>query len=58
MPAGRVVFPPDVNPSDFNGKIIECSYNKEDESWHFMRDRPDKDRANHIKVGNVLEILC
>lgn len=31
-------------------QIIECSFDMERKVWTFMRDRPDKDTANHRSV--------
>ena len=39
---------PDVTA--LHGKIVECSFNEEEETWKFMRVRPDKTTANYIRV--------
>ena len=39
---------PDVTA--LHGRIVECSFNKEEGTWQFMRVRPDKHIANFITV--------
>lgn len=45
-----------------NGKIIECSWNPEENQWEFMRIRKDKETPNarHVyeKVISVGMLLC
>lgn len=43
-----------IEPNDLatleNGAIIECKYEKDDNSWSFLRCRTDKPRANDKRV--------
>ncbi|KAM7260320.1 hypothetical protein ACFE04_016061 [Oxalis oulophora] len=40
----------DEDPSVYSGKIIECSWNSEEEVWRFMRIRTDKTTPNDINT--------
>lgn len=40
----------DDDASEFVDKIIECSWDKEQQMWRFMRDRRDKDTPNAYHV--------
>ena len=35
---------------EMNGRIIECSFNKETDTWVYMRERKDKDLPNAFHV--------
>ncbi|XP_020524223.1 mRNA-capping enzyme isoform X2 [Amborella trichopoda] len=41
-----VVFKGGEDPSEFNGKIMECSWNAQEEHWEYMRIRTDKETPN------------
>ncbi|KAI3840521.1 hypothetical protein MKX03_014220 [Papaver bracteatum] len=38
------------DPSDLSGKIIECSWDSEEQVWNFMRVRVDKSTPNDINT--------
>ncbi|GBG89499.1 hypothetical protein CBR_g49290 [Chara braunii] len=40
----------DEDPEKLAGNIIECSWNKQEEAWEFMRIRPDKTTPNAYHV--------
>ncbi|XP_058080424.1 uncharacterized protein LOC131228639 isoform X3 [Magnolia sinica] len=44
----RVIFKGELDPSTFSGKIIECSWNSEEQSWVYMRMRTDKATPNEF----------
>eukprot|EP00252_Welwitschia_mirabilis_P009903 TRINITY_DN22838_c0_g1_i1.p1 TRINITY_DN22838_c0_g1~~TRINITY_DN22838_c0_g1_i1.p1 ORF type:complete len:663 (-),score=125.64 TRINITY_DN22838_c0_g1_i1:857-2845(-) len=46
LDGASVKFADDQDPSEFSGKIIECSWNVDEEVWEFMRVRPDKPHPN------------
>ncbi|KAG6401060.1 hypothetical protein SASPL_137905 [Salvia splendens] len=47
----RVVFPDDgPDASAYNGKIIECSWNSEEDAWVCMRVRVDKGTPNEFNT--------
>ncbi|KAK6152508.1 hypothetical protein DH2020_015143 [Rehmannia glutinosa] len=47
---GRVIFPEGADPSTFAGKIIECSWDSEEDVWMCMRVRPDKGTPNEFNT--------
>ncbi|XP_006663896.1 mRNA-capping enzyme-like [Oryza brachyantha] len=50
MDSARVVFPDEVDPSSISGKIVECSWNKQEDCWSCMRIRTDKSTPNDINT--------
>lgn len=46
----QIVFENDSDRRQYNGKIVECSYDKESKVWRFLRERPDKKHPNAIAV--------
>ncbi|PHU07069.1 hypothetical protein BC332_23558 [Capsicum chinense] len=46
MDGNRVVFPDGSDPSDYSGKIIECSFDAINATWVWMRTRVDKATPN------------
>ncbi|XP_009599550.1 mRNA-capping enzyme subunit alpha-like isoform X6 [Nicotiana tomentosiformis] len=46
MEGNRVVFPDSSDPSDYLGKIIECSWDSNNQEWVWMRTRIDKGTPN------------
>ncbi|OAE31821.1 hypothetical protein AXG93_1838s1310 [Marchantia polymorpha subsp. ruderalis] len=46
LDGAHVTFPDDQDVSLMNGKIIECSWNPEENQWEFMRIRKDKETPN------------
>ena len=40
----------DVEPSSISGKIVECSWNKQEDCWFCMRIRADKSTPNDINT--------
>lgn len=40
----------DTDLSSYSGKIVECSWDSEEEVWVFMRIRPDKSTPNDINT--------
>ncbi|OIT02781.1 PREDICTED: mRNA-capping enzyme-like [Nicotiana attenuata] len=46
MEGNRVVFPDSSDPSDYSGKIIECSWDSNNQEWVWMRTRIDKGTPN------------
>ncbi|XP_051114210.1 uncharacterized protein LOC127239890 isoform X2 [Andrographis paniculata] len=50
MEGNRVVFPDGSDPSSYSGKIIECSWNSEDDVWVCMRVRIDKGTPNEFNT--------
>ncbi|KAL7092623.1 hypothetical protein ACP275_12G174900 [Erythranthe tilingii] len=46
----RVVFPDGSDTSTYSGKIIECSWDKEQDAWVCMRIRPDKGNPNEFNT--------
>ncbi|XP_043713709.1 mRNA-capping enzyme-like isoform X3 [Telopea speciosissima] len=50
MEGNLVVFKGDLDPSAFSGKIIECSWDSEEEVWVCMRIRADKSTPNEFNT--------
>ncbi|XP_006662831.1 mRNA-capping enzyme-like [Oryza brachyantha] len=50
MDGSRIAFPNDEDPSSISGRIVECSWNKEDGCWVCMRIRSDKSTPNDINT--------
>ncbi|CAI9761854.1 unnamed protein product [Fraxinus pennsylvanica] len=50
MEGSRVVFPDGSDPTSYSGKIIECSWNSEEDVWICMRIRPDKGTPNEFNT--------
>ncbi|XP_073149927.1 uncharacterized protein [Henckelia pumila] len=50
MEGYRVVFPDGSDASTYSGKIIECSWNSEEEVWVCMRVRTDKGTPNEFNT--------
>ncbi|XP_076923488.1 uncharacterized protein LOC143585614 isoform X2 [Bidens hawaiensis] len=49
MDRSRVVFKdPSVDVYSLSGKIIECSWDSEEDAWVYMRMRPDKSTPNEF----------
>ncbi|XP_024981198.1 mRNA-capping enzyme-like isoform X1 [Cynara cardunculus var. scolymus] len=49
MDGNRVVFrDPSIDVFSLSGKIIECSWDSEEDVWVFMRMRPDKSTPNEF----------
>nr|XP_009757827.1 PREDICTED: mRNA-capping enzyme-like isoform X2 [Nicotiana sylvestris] len=46
MEGNRVVFPDSSDTSDYSGKIIECSWDSNNQEWVWMRTRIDKGTPN------------
>ncbi len=46
----KVYFPPGVSHLGFNGRIIECAWDPERNSWSYMRERKDKTLPNAKSV--------
>lgn len=46
----QVVFPEGESADVYDGRIIECTYRQEDDSWVFMRERKDKSDPNAFRV--------
>ena len=46
LPGARVAFPPGENPEAYDGRIIECAWDKDLQAWTFMRERRDKALPN------------
>uniref|UniRef100_A0A803NBI1 mRNA capping enzyme C-terminal domain-containing protein n=1 Tax=Chenopodium quinoa TaxID=63459 RepID=A0A803NBI1_CHEQI len=49
MDNNRVTFGDDVDPSTYSGKIVECSFDSEENIWVCMRVRIDKNTPNEFK---------
>ncbi len=51
-PAGhyQVEFPPEVDPLQYDGKLVECTFDRNRGIWVFMRERRDKDTPNASRV--------
>lgn len=41
-----------TNLKKYNGKIIECTFNSQINSWEFMRERTDKSYPNALSTAN------
>ncbi|KQJ88929.1 hypothetical protein BRADI_4g22137v3 [Brachypodium distachyon] len=50
MDGSRMVFPNEEDPSSISGRIVECSWSKEDQCWVCMRVRSDKSTPNDINT--------
>ncbi|KAF8402713.1 hypothetical protein HHK36_010801 [Tetracentron sinense] len=50
MEGNRVVFKDASDPSSYSGKIIECSWDSEEQVWVCMRIRTDKSTPNDINT--------
>ncbi|XP_059305238.1 uncharacterized protein LOC132056866 isoform X2 [Lycium ferocissimum] len=50
MEGNRVVFPEGHDPSDYSGKIIECSFDTDNQAWVWMRTRIDKRVPNNYNT--------
>lgn len=46
LPDAKITFPEGESFLAYDGKIIECTWDKESQSWVFMRDRRDKTLPN------------
>ena len=44
------LYTDDVDPSSVAGRIVECSWNKEEQCWACMRIRSDKSTPNDINT--------
>lgn len=50
MDGNRVVFKDGCDPSSYSGKVIECSWNEEENVWVCMRVRVDKNTPNEFNT--------
>ncbi|XP_068646312.1 uncharacterized protein [Aristolochia californica] len=50
MEGNRVVFRDVSDVSEYSGKIIECSWDMDEQSWVFMRHRSDKTTPNEFNT--------
>ncbi|RAL39285.1 unnamed protein product [Cuscuta campestris] len=50
LDGNRVVFPDSPDPSEFSGKIIECSWDSDNQVWVCMRVRVDKGTPNEFNT--------
>uniref|UniRef100_A0ACD5WAL3 Uncharacterized protein n=1 Tax=Avena sativa TaxID=4498 RepID=A0ACD5WAL3_AVESA len=50
MDGSRMVFPNEEDPSSISGRIVECSWNKQEQCWVCMRVRSDKSTPNDINT--------
>ncbi|KAL2923090.1 mRNA-capping enzyme [Bienertia sinuspersici] len=50
MENNRVMFRDDVDPSPYSGKIVECSFDTEENLWVCMRVRADKTTPNEFNT--------
>ncbi|XP_021753647.1 mRNA-capping enzyme-like isoform X2 [Chenopodium quinoa] len=50
MDNNRVTFGDDVDPSTYSGKIVECSFDSEENIWVCMRVRIDKNTPNEFNT--------
>lgn len=50
MEGNRVVFKDESDPSFYSGKIIECSWDSEEQVWISMRVRTDKNTPNDFNT--------
>jgi len=50
MEGNRVVFNDDSDPASYSGKIIECSWDAEENVWNCMRIRVDKATPNDFNT--------
>ncbi|KAL5709234.1 mRNA guanylyltransferase [Ranunculus cassubicifolius] len=47
---GRVFFGNETDPSEFSGKIIECTWNPKERVWVYLRVRIDKSNPNEFNT--------
>ncbi|CAN0879813.1 mRNA-capping enzyme [Linum grandiflorum] len=52
LDGSSVIFRDGSDPSSYSGKIIECSFNSEDQVWECMRVRVDKNAPNEFNTFN------
>ena len=52
-----VEFRDGTDPSSYNGKIVECSWDKEKKVWVSMRIRVDKTTPNDINTARKVSVL-
>ncbi|KAG2561410.1 mRNA-capping enzyme-like isoform X1 [Panicum virgatum] len=50
MDGARIAFPDEIDPPSVAGRIVECSWNKEEQCWACMRIRSDKSTPNDINT--------
>ncbi|KAK9290060.1 hypothetical protein L1049_008224 [Liquidambar formosana] len=50
MEGNRVVFKDDSDPASYSGKIVECSWDSEEDVWVCMRIRTDKSTPNDFNT--------
>ncbi|GAV68537.1 DSPc domain-containing protein/mRNA_cap_enzyme domain-containing protein/mRNA_cap_C domain-containing protein [Cephalotus follicularis] len=50
MEGNSVLFKDGSDPSSYSGKIIECSWDSEEQIWVCMRTRPDKSTPNDFNT--------
>jgi mRNA-capping enzyme len=50
MDGARIQFPEEIDPPSVAGRIVECSWNKEEQYWVCMRIRADKSTPNDINT--------
>ncbi|WVZ53057.1 hypothetical protein U9M48_004047 [Paspalum notatum var. saurae] len=50
MDGARIAFPDETDPTSVAGRIVECSWNKEEQCWVCMRIRSDKSTPNDINT--------
>jgi mRNA-capping enzyme len=46
----RVKFPPGTSAQEYDGRVVECAWDKEQKSWVFLRERTDKGDPNAFTV--------
>lgn len=57
MDGYTVEFRDGSDPSSYNGKIVECSWDKEKKVWVSMRIRVDKTTPNDINTARKVSVL-
>ncbi|KAH7293136.1 hypothetical protein KP509_28G013500 [Ceratopteris richardii] len=50
LEGASVVFPHGEDPNMLSGKIIECSWLRDERKWEFMRIRTDKETPNAVRT--------
>ncbi|CAL4994019.1 unnamed protein product [Urochloa decumbens] len=50
MDGARISFPEEIDQTSVAGRIVECSWNKEEQCWACMRIRSDKSTPNDINT--------
>ncbi|XP_065867046.1 uncharacterized protein [Euphorbia lathyris] len=50
MEGNTVVYKDDSDPASYSGKIIECSWDSEEQVWECMRIRTDKNTPNDFNT--------